>query len=158
MRLVPDMDAGPIYRQVVFPLTGYETKPQLYNDLAHLGAASLIEALPLILDGSLIPIYQDNSLATFCQLLTKQDAVFHPMQVTAEMAERRIRAHLGFPKTKMSIFGHDIIITAGHVSAESKTPLDILCQDGAYLSIDELVGPSGRTMSAEAFLNGYAAG
>jgi hypothetical protein len=36
-----------------------------------------------------------------------------------------------------------------------KTPLDIECQNGAFLSIDEVVAPSGRTMTGADFLRGY---
>jgi hypothetical protein len=33
--------------------------------------------------------------------------------------------------------------------------LDIRFQDNNYLSIDELIAPSGRKMSGKDFLNGY---
>ena len=79
-------------------------------------------------------------------------------KVSAEEAERTIRAYLEFPRTKLSVFGHDIIVTSAHVSSEQKTPLDFLCRDGAYLSVDELIAPSGKYMTAQDFLNGYAAG
>lgn len=71
--------------------------------------------------------------------------------------ERLIRAHLEFPKTKATVFNHDIIVTKAHVSSEAKTPLDIVCRDGAFISIDELIAPSGRRMNGESFLRGYAA-
>lgn len=158
MRLVAAMDAGPVYTQVAHTLTGYETRPELYNDLARLGADTIVPILPSILDGSLSATDQDDEKATYTKLLSKQDSPLQPQQVSATEAERLVRAHLGFPKTKVTILGHDIIITKSHVSSESKTPLDVLCQDGAYLSIDELIAPSGRTMSAQAFMNGYAAG
>jgi hypothetical protein len=77
--------------------------------------------------------------------------------MSAADAERTIRAHIGFPKSKLSINNHTVIITKAHVSDHQKTPLDILCQDGAYLSVDELIAPSGRKMTSEAFLRGYAA-
>jgi hypothetical protein len=72
-------------------------------------------------------------------------------------AERIIRAHIGFPKSKLTLIGQPVIITKAHVASQPKTPLDSVCQDGAYLCIDELIAPSGRRMDAEAFLRGYAA-
>lgn len=158
MRLVPEMDAGPIYSQVTYPLTGHETRPELYDTLAKVGADILIKTLPAILDETLVPVAQNEQEVTFCPLITKQDAFLDPAAITAQEAERQVRAHLGFPKTKLSILGYDIIITKSHVVRESKTPLDIMCQDGAFLSIDELIAPSGRRMSAQAFLNGYTVG
>ena len=158
MKLAAGMDSGPIYTQIVYPLDGTETRPQLYEALAEVGTTALISALPAILDGSLTATAQDESRATYCQLLDKQAAWLRPTELSATAAERLVRAHLGFPKTKLNLLGHDIVIIKAHLALEPKTPLDILCQDGAFLSIDELMAPSGRQMSATAFLNGYAAG
>ncbi len=157
MQLAPAMDTGPIYAHMVHDLAGTETRPELYDTLASAGTAILLAVLPGIFDGSIQPSPQNNALATYCRLLSKQDAWLQPYTLTAIQAERLVRAHLGFPKTKINVLNHDIIITKTHVSMESKTPLDILCQDGAYLSIDELIAPSGRAVSSQAFLNGYAA-
>lgn len=157
MQLSAGMDAGPVYAQVVHPLTQTETKQELYDTLASVGTATLLAVLPAILDETLQPSPQNDSLATYTSLLDKKDTLLQPDIMTAIQAERLVRAHLEFPKTKIIVRGHEVIITKAHVSAESKTPLDILCQDGAFLSIDELIAPSGRRMSAEAFLNGYAA-
>lgn len=156
MQLVAAMDAGPVYVQEAFPLSGKETRSVLYDMLADNGATLLINTLPSILDESLQPHEQDEKLASYCQLLQKSDAFLDTIHLTAPEAERQVRAHLNFPKTKATVLGYDIIITKSHIEGHKKTPLDILCQDGAYLSIDELIAPSGRAMHAEAFLNGYA--
>ena len=78
-------------------------------------------------------------------------------ELTAAQLERRIRAHIGFPKSKLTLLNQSVILTKAHTSSQPKTPLDVVCRDGVYLCIDELIGPSGRRMNAEAFLNGYAA-
>jgi methionyl-tRNA formyltransferase len=157
MQLTAGMDEGPVYAQTTVPLAGTETKFELYDTLSTASVSLLMETLPYILDGTLTPKPQNNDEATYCQLLTKADGQLNPTIFTAIEAERHIRAHLGFPKTKLTVLGHDIIITKAHVTMQPKTPLDIECRDGAYLSIDELVAPSGRHMSSEAFLRGYAA-
>lgn len=155
MKLAAGMDNGPVYRQVYYELSGKETRPELYEILFTLGTKTLIDMLPSIVDGSLQPSPQDDSKAVYCKLFTKEDAWLKPSEVSAEKAERLVRAHLGFPKTKVVVSDYTIIITKAHVSDEYKNPLDILCQDNKYLSVDELVAPSGRTMSAKDFLNGY---
>jgi methionyl-tRNA formyltransferase len=157
MKLSAAMDAGPIYSTKEHVLNGTETRLELYHTLATIGTDLLLETLPRIIDGSLQPVEQDKTKAVYCQLLKKEDSILDPTAVTAHAAERRVRAHIGFPKTKLSIDDTQIVITKAHVSTEKKTPLDILCQDGAYLSIDELIAPSGRTMDSAAFLRGYIA-
>lgn len=155
MKLSAGMDSGPVYAQMVHSLSGVETRPDLYKTLAHAGTAILVSILPDILDGSLQPLAQNDADATYCQLLTKDDAWLDVAALTANQAERRVRGQLGFPKTKIKVKKYEIIITKAHVSTEQKTPLDIKFKGGAYLSIDELVAPSGRTMTARAFINGY---
>ena len=75
---------------------------------------------------------------------------------SADQAEARIRAHLGFPRSRVAIGSHKLIVTKAHTTVNAKTPLDLPCANGTFLSIDELVAPSGKTMSADAFLHGYS--
>lgn len=155
MQLVKEMDAGPIYFQVPYALDFTETKPELYKTLGELGANIVVQQLPRIIDGSLTPIPQDNDTATYCSLLTKEDSYLDPATTTPGDAEATIRAHLGFPRTRLKIGEYDCIITKAHGVMTKNTPLDIECQNGAFLSIDELIAPSGKTMAAQEFLRGY---
>lgn len=157
MQLSARMDAGPVYTAKEHPLNGTETRPELYHALADIGTNLLLEVLPTIIDGSLQPTPQDEQAASYCQLLQKSDANLDLTILSAQQAERNIRAHVGFPKSKLTLLNQTVIITKAHVSRQQKTPLDSICQDGAYLCIDELIAPSGRRMDAEAFLRGYAA-
>lgn len=158
MQLSSDMDAGPVYKQVVFRLNDTETTPDLEQKLAALGAQELVTILPSILNGSLLPAEQHHSVATYCRLLKKEDGILKSETLTAEQAERRVRAFIAYPKTKVTITDHPVIITKAHVQSFGSTVLDIECRDGQFLSVDELIGPSGKAMNAKAFLNGYAAG
>lgn len=157
MQLTAAMDAGPVYTTSKHALTGTETRAELYRSLAVEGTDLLLETLPAIMDGSLAPLPQNEAEATYCKLLQKEDAELDLSLLTAQEAERRVRAHLGFPKSKTAINGNSIIVTKAHVSPEQKTPLDLMCRDGAFLTVDELIAPSGRYMNGAAFLRGYAA-
>lgn len=157
MQLSAAMDAGPIYAMQEYPLHGNETRPDLYEQLAETGSTLLIGVLPSILDGSEQPSPQDDQAATYCKLLQKADGILNTAVTPAAIAERQVRAYLGFPKTKITLNENQLVITKAHTSNQQKTPLDILCQDGAFLSIDELIAPSGRRMSADDYLRGYAA-
>ena len=155
MQLVRAMDAGPVYTQTILPLTGSETQPELYHTLAIQGTTLLVESLPRIIDGSLLPIPQITTEATFSHLLTKADALLNP-SLTAIEAERRVRAYLTAPKARLTYGDHQLIVTKAHASPIRKTPLDLQCSDGVFLIIDELVSPTGRRMSADAYLHGNA--
>ena len=117
---------------------------------------TLITLLPDILSESIQPIPQNDSDASYCKLLSKNDSLINPNDLTAAEAERQIRAFLEFPKSKIEVLGHTVVITKAHQSNEQKSTLDIKCSDGNYLSIDELIAPSGNKITAREFINGYS--
>lgn len=155
MSLSAEMDAGPVYHQIKIHLSGNDTAPHLAASLANLAASELITCLPKIFDGSLTPIKQDDAEATYCKLITKADAWLNPAMQTAAQAERLVHAYVAFPKTRITILDYDLIVLAAHVSDQPKTPLDVVFSDGLYLCIDQLVAPSGKTMTGSAFTAGY---
>jgi methionyl-tRNA formyltransferase len=152
MKLDAKMDAGPVYKQVVFPLNGSETKPALYNTLAELGAKELVSSLPNIIDGSLHPTAQKDEAAVYCPLLSKDSTEIDPTQHTAIEIERIIRAHLGYPKTRLPFYNETPIITKAHVS-ESANEYTIRSSD-SFLQVDELIAKSGKTIAAQDYLRG----
>ena len=155
MSLSRKMDAGPVYHQVEVKLSADETAPSLSKKLAHLAATELTATLPKIFDGSLTATAQNDADATYCQLISKQDGRLDPSVHTAAQAERLVRAYKAFPKTRLSVHGYDVIVTASHVVQSVDSPLHITFADGAVLSVDELTAPSGKSMTAGAFIQGY---
>ncbi len=155
MQLSAGMDAGPIYSQITVPLIDVETAPDLEIQLGELGAQELGLTLPAIMNGTIQPTPQDDDIATYCKLLSKDESMLDTAKLSAEQAERHVRAYLAFPKTKTTIAGHTIVITKAHVSNAALSPLDVECVDGRFLSIEELIGPSGKAMNAQGFINGY---
>ena len=156
MQLSAAMDAGPIYAQRIIPLDHTETKPALYATLSRIGNQLLIDTLPDILSGALTPTPQNDADVTYCSLLSKQDGLLDPADLTAVQAEARVRAFLGFPRTRLPLGDQTLIITRAHVSKTAETPLSVQFSDGNYLIPDELIAPSGKTMPAEAFLRGHS--
>lgn len=156
MQLSRAMDAGPLYYQVPYALDQTETRLELYETLGRLGANILVQQLPAILNGTLQPTPQNDAEATYCQLLTKETNYLDLTSLTPGQAEARIRAHLGFPRSRVRVGSYDLIVTKAHAVMDAKTPLDLACQNGAFLSIDELVAPSGRIVTAAEFLRGHS--
>jgi len=155
MKLVAEMDAGPVYAQKEIKLNGTETKPELAQRLAQEGAQLLIDNLEDILNGRLEPKVQNETEASYSRLLTKKDGHMD-FNEPAEEVERKVRAFLGFPKARAKIHGRDVVITKSRVAgSEHDGDLVIACNPG-YLEILELVAPSGRTMSGADFLRGYS--
>ena len=154
MQLEAGMDSGPVYIQKTIPLSGNESKLDLYNSLFSLGNQTLINSLPDILSGKLMPTPQDDQQATYCSLLSKEMSQLNPETMTAAEANAHVRAYLGFPRSRLQFNDNDLIITQAHASPMSEHNLSVKFKDGQFLTVDELIAPSGKTMAAKAYLNG----
>ena len=151
MKLVKEMDAGPIYYQTTLsnlPIC----KKDIYEALAETGAewiAENLEKLPK-------PNLQDDSKATFCGKMEKSMGILTPETDTAEQIFRKIVAYQGFPKPKYEFFGLNCIILEAHILKQGETAvLTIPCADGREVAIDRLQPEGRKAMDAKAFLNGY---
>lgn len=157
MKLDAKMDAGPIYYQTEIPLTKQESRTELYNKLFSIGSKKLVEVLPQIVN-NLQPTPQNHNEATYCQLLSKDNSLLDPTTLTAAQAEARIRAYIGFPRTKITVNDQQIIITKAHIAPQPETIIDQRFIDDNYLIVDEIISPvSGKTMPAQSYLNGLRA-
>jgi methionyl-tRNA formyltransferase len=157
MKLEPAMDAGPVYAQKTLALRGTETPASLYERIASESADWFAEQLQAIFDAQLDPKPQDDSHATYTHIIKKQDGILRPDQKTATELERQIRAHQQFPKSRFTIHGSDLIITASHVVASpDASPLVIACTNNTFFAVDELIAPNGKKMTAEAYQRGYS--
>ena len=154
MGLVRAMDAGPIFAQEKITLTGDETKQELTQALLDKGSRLVLQALPDVLADTASPTEQDESQATYTSLIQKSDGNIDTSQ-PADHIERAIRAYAGWPKSRLELFGHQVIVTKAHVAqSNNENRLIIACNPG-LLEIDRLVAPSGKEMSGADFIRGY---
>ncbi|MHB1170792.1 MAG: methionyl-tRNA formyltransferase [Longimicrobiales bacterium] len=91
MRMVEQMDAGPVLLQVEEPIEPEETASDLTSRLSEIGAEALIEALAMIEADDVVEIEQDESRATFAPRITREHAHVDWTRTATEVA-RRIRA------------------------------------------------------------------
>lgn len=171
IRLSDRMDTGPLYAQTVVPLEGNETKQDLANQLAVIGADLVLEHLPKILDGSVKPKPQSEAGATYDRRITTADTPLD-WNKPATRLEREVRAYAGWPRSRARLGSTDVVITKAHVErAANEAPggaasgqpgtlwihdkqLGIHCSQD-ILAIDSLIPAGKREMSASAFLAGH---
>lgn len=163
MRLDEEMDTGPTYESVKLQLTGKETRPDLYEHLAEIGADLLSTRLTGILNGTLVPIPQDNARSSNSQMIKKADGNIVWTR-PAEQLEREIRAYLGWPGSRGQIAGTEVTITAaravprnGQPGTAYRTPsgeLAVYAGTGSVV-IDTLKPAGKREMTGPEFLAGH---
>ncbi len=86
MAMDEGMDTGPVAAQRAIPITPEDTAGTVAARLAPLGARLLIETLPGLLDGSIVPVSQDHALATLAPILKKEDGLLDWSRPSHEVA------------------------------------------------------------------------
>ncbi|QZA32087.1 methionyl-tRNA formyltransferase [Hydrogenibacillus sp. N12] len=104
MQMVPKMDAGPIVAQARTAIGPRETAGALLDRLAVLAKDLLLEALPAYLAGRITPVPQDETLATYAPVLTRDDERLDPA-LPADALFRRLRALLPEPGAYLALQG-----------------------------------------------------
>ena len=157
MKLSKEMDAGDVYSQEEIELLKTETASDLYKTCGEIGAEMLVRDLPKIISGEIKGQKQDDSQAEYCQLLKKSDALLSQNEQTAEQAEQQIRAFEIFPKSKIKLGEHLIIVKSAKVvsSNPENSPLTLKFAEGTFLKIERLITPNGKETAAKSFENGY---
>lgn len=157
MKLSKEMDAGDVYSQEEIELSKTETASDLYKTCGEIGAEMLVRDLPKIISGEIKGQKQDDSQAEYCQLLKKSDALLSQNEQTAEQAEQQIRAFEIFPKSKIKLGEHLIIVKSAKVvsSNPENSPLTLKFAEGTFLKIERLITPNGKETTAGSFENGY---
>jgi methionyl-tRNA formyltransferase len=171
------MDTGPILLQRKTEIHPDETAGSLADRLSRIGAALLLETLDQLVEGSLNPISQDSSLATYAPLLRKEDGLIDWSKEAAEI-ERQIRAMDPWPgtytfyrETRWRIWSAEAIEQGSGVRGQgsgfgkrSEHPGEIVRADESalevstgkgYIRIKSLQPENGRRMLYTEFLAGH---
>lgn len=174
MLLDAGIDTGPLLLKRAMPLVEDETTASLTPKLATLGAATLLEALPLWVQGQLVPQAQDPELASHTRMLQKEDGLIDWSR-PAELLARAVRAYLPWPNASTTWRGKSLKILSayprpsasnaeqpGQVSSGTLTTasgtrkaLCIATGNGSLL-VERLQLEGKRAMNADEFLRGYA--
>jgi methionyl-tRNA formyltransferase len=117
MLLDAKMDSGPILAQQRVPLPPDARSGQLTEDLFRLGSALLLDALAEYAAGSLIPMPQDDSQASYTKLLKKEDGAID-WGMPAIQIERMTRAYHPWPGAHTSWRGQPFKIIAARAHPE----------------------------------------
>lgn len=163
MKLVKEMDKGPVLAQSTIALGGKETKQQLADTMLSLGDELLIKCLEEIeSSGTINLIAQSEPEASYTHKIKKSDGVID-WGKPAENIEREVRAYAGWPQTRTKLNDIECIITAADVTDYEGKPGDYQIINGSLVVFSEdkalsvkRIKPAGRKdMSIEEFLRGY---
>ena len=164
MKIVEELDAGPILLQRRTEISDSETAPELMARLAEIGAELLSETLKEIQSLEAQP--QQNDEATFAPILKRADGLID-WSLDAYAIARRVRGFQPWPNAFTIFRSHRLIIweatpewieqlrfEAGQIIEARGDRLVVAAGGGTALRISELQTEGGRRLKARDFLNG----
>ena len=154
------MDTGPIYLQSKYAIKPNTTAGELLNELSLLGPSAIGQTLKDI-EGGILPVPQDHSLATNAAKLSKIEAQI----IWSDEAKNIVNKILGFapnPGATAKFRGEVLRITKARVTEHSMPVGEISLSGGSVLvgtatvAVELLeVTPAGKKpMTASAWANG----
>jgi methionyl-tRNA formyltransferase len=163
MEMDAGLDSGPLIAVEHVSLAGDETTPALEARLAIVAAGLLARSLDPWLAGEIEPEPQPVDGVTLTRPLRRADGILDP-DLSAELLERQVRAHLPWPGSFVEIDGDRLVVLEASVApgdgddepgrlVPDHLGLALATRDGR-LVLDEVQPAGGRPMSGDAFLRG----
>ncbi len=164
MKLVKEMDAGPILFQEEISLAPDETAASLETKLTPIGARLLLETIRRLKEGSITPKPQKGEDATYASLLKKEDGRIDWTR-PAEAIERRVRAFYPWPSAYTYLRGKLLKVYRAKVilGEEKGDPGEVVRADSGglwiatgqeVLSLEEVQLENKKRLVAAEFLKG----
>ena len=121
MRMDEGLDTGDLLLQRATPVGPGETSQDLGGRLARLGGAALVEALPLLEAGRLVPVRQDGARATLAPIIDREEGRLDFRQPAPRLA-CRVRGFTPWPGAFTTLSGKLLKVHA----ARAASPADLL--------------------------------
>ena len=157
------LDTGPVRHVRKLPIEANDTSLTLFEKLAGLGSAAIVEALELLEKGSLPSEPQDDSQATYAPMLSKEDGKIGWEQ-SSKQIYNRFRGVYAWPGSWTIYQGanlkvHDIELSLGNgkpgeVLNLSKEGVKVATGERALL-LKQVQPPNKPKMAAYDWANGY---
>ncbi len=165
MRIVPELDAGPVADVERVDIAPLDTAQDVEAKLARACVPLLARVLPHLEDGSQIFLEQDHAAATFCRRLEKADGSLD-FSVPAPQLAVRINGLFPWPACTVEITGQPVKLGLADATDphSGRPPGTVLGTDASGLLVATVAGnlrlrrlqrPGGKMLSAAEFLRGF---
>lgn len=132
-KMVYKMDAGNIIAQEKLDILPAETAPELKTRLIKIGGELLVKTLPQIISGNIKETKQEESLATFCKKIKKEDGEIN-LNDKGEVNYNKFRAYAKWPRTFFFKEGKRIIITQARLDSDKFVIEKIIPEGGKEIN------------------------
>lgn len=173
MQMEKGLDTGDMLCKITVPIEDKETGESLHDKLMEAGAKLIVEALPKIEKGELVPEKQDDALSSYAPRLTKSMGLIDWNRSAASL-ERLVRGLNSWPSAYTFYHGKTLKIWEADVLEAENSPqnnenfqavpgcvlktdrdyFDVMCGQG-ILRVRSLQLEGKKRMDVKDFLLGY---
>jgi methionyl-tRNA formyltransferase len=166
MRVVKELDAGPMFEKATRPIGPDETSDVVEEALADIGASLLIRVLDQIAEGTAHEEPQDDASATYAPRLTKEEGLIDWSNPSLAI-HNRVRGLYPWPHAYTFLNGARLIVRRSHpeVTLTELTPgtivritgdaIHVATGNGEQLAIVEVQPEGRRPMAVRDFAAGH---
>ncbi len=165
MQMDAGLDTGDMLLTEKLPISINDTTLDMFEKLSVLGAKVMLKTIELLEKGELKPIKQNDELATYAGLLTKEDGLIN-WNDSALTVHNRIRGLYSWPgaftkleektlKLQSSVLSE---LTGNNIPGEiidTDGRIVVTCGDNHCIELVELQLEGKKRMTVSAFLNGH---
>ena len=166
MRVVSELDAGPVFSIARAPITRDATSGDMAAGLAPLGAAELVGVVDALADGRAVETPQDHARATLAPKIAKEEGVIDWLEPAGRVHDR-VRGLQPWPLAATTLGGERLVVrrtepsaldahdaAPGTIVRAQGDDLTVACGGGTGLRILQIQPEGRRTMTAREFLAG----
>lgn len=167
MRVVAELDAGPMLATSERPIGMNETSVDVERDLANIGAAVLLDVVERLSQGRIEEVPQDDARATYAPKIEKTEGPID-WSLPARVIHNRVRGLQPWPMASANIAGlrcliHRTALTDAVTDAPAATIVEaagdvvaVAAGAGSVLEIVSIQPEGRRAMSVREFLSARA--
>jgi len=161
MQMDAGLDTGAMLLKDALPITARMNAAELHGALAAMGARLMVQALPGIADGTLMPVPQPEEGVTYAAKLSKDEGRLDLTRPAAEL-DRQVRGLTPWPGTwidlangeKLKVLDAMAVDGAGQPGTLLDTGPTLACGQGA-LRLIRVQRPGKGPVDGAAFLRGF---
>lgn len=166
MVMARELDAGDMLLSARTSIYPNETARELHDRLSAMGSTLILDTLDQLRENRLVPVPQDHEAATYAPMLKKDDG-----RIDWSLSSQAVAAHINamtpwpgafthLSGRRMKLFraaagSHQTSAPPGTVCALDPEGIHVTAGSGTVIIL-ELMGSSGKQLSADAFLRGHA--
>ena len=165
MLMEKGLDTGDMLLKAETEIGENETGEELHDRLSEMGASLMLDTLKALVEGSVTPQKQDDSLSTYAPIITREMGYIDFTKSAAEI-HNLVRGFYSWPAAYFMLDGKRVKVLSSRLAEKttaaagtiikSDNSLVVACGDGYSVQLTEIQPEGSKRMAASDYLKGHS--